>query len=159
MKKSVILIYCSTLTLFGCSDSNQNSELKSDSTKDTVTVNQKTNTETSKKVEEIKKEEPADLSPNGIYKNIEGSKLKVSNFSEQGFNFSYTLKGGCDGFEDKGLAVFTSKNTAVQYSEDGTVIVSFSIQKDGSIEFGLDLGMEYFGMDCIRGFDSNFTKK
>jgi hypothetical protein len=69
------------------------------------------------------------------------------------------LKGACDGFEDAGLAVFTSKNSAVQYSEDGTVIVSFTFGKDGSIEFGLDMGPDYFGMDCLRFFDSNFVKK
>ena len=158
MKKSFLTISLFTSVLISCSGSSS-SEKSNPVEKDSMEVSKKADSIPEKKEESKEPVKETATTPNGTYINGQKSKLTISNYSAQGFNFSYKLKGACDGFEDAGLAVFTSKNTAVQYSEDGSVIVSFTVGKDGSIEFGLDMGLDYFGMDCIKFFDSNFVKK
>ena len=159
MKKKSIIIGALACLIMGCSGPDSGKKENSSVGQDTIMPATKSDTISAKKEEEKEPEEEVATTPNGTYINGQKSKLSISNYSAQSFNFSYKLKGACDGFEDAGLAVFTSKNSAVQYSEDGTVIVSFTFGKDGSIEFGLDMGPDYFGMDCLRFFDSNFVKK
>lgn len=150
MKNSLLTLSLFAIILTSCSGTSSTEQVKPIE-KDSTAVSQKTDSIPEKEVS---------ITLNGTYLNGQNSKLQISDCSAQSFNFSYKLNGACEGYEDGGNAVFTSKNTAEQYSEDGTVIVSFTFASDGSIEFSLDLGLsDYVGMDCIKFFDSNFVKK
>jgi hypothetical protein len=159
MKNSFLSLSLFTIILTSCSGTSSSEQVKPIE-KDTTAVSKKADSIPEKKEVSKEPEKEVSTTPNGTYLNGQKSKLRISNYSAQGFNFSYKLNGACDGYEDGGHAVFTSKNTAEQYSEDGTVIVSFTFASDGSIEFSLDFGLsDYVGMDCIKFFDSNFVKK
>ncbi len=162
MKRYFTIISLCSLTLFGCGGSktdsasvnaSNNENKKVEVKKDTLTVNKE-----DKSTEEVK-DNNEKLSRNGTYVNSQKSRLTITDCSEVGLKYKFSLKDVCDGITENGSAVFDGKNKAEVYSEDGEVIYSFTFKKDGSINFNLNVGPEFYGMDCIKFFDNQFEKK
>jgi hypothetical protein len=161
MKRNFVLFSLYSLTLFSCGDSKTNLASTNSTPNETKKAEVKKDTLASKKEEKATEENEKDekLTRNGTYVNSQKSRLTISECSKTGLKYKFALKGVCDGFEENGLAVFDGSNKAEVFSEDGTVIYSFTFKKDGTIDFNLNIGPEFYGMDCIKFFDNQFEKK
>ena len=162
MKRNFVFLSLCSLVLFGCGGSKTGQSTENTTKNQTKKVQVQKDTLTSKKEEKETDEEndkKEKLTRNGTYVNSQKSRLTISECDKTGLKYKFSLKGVCDGFEENGLAVFDGSNKAEVYSEDGTVIYSFTFKKDGTLDFNLNIGPEFYGMDCIKFFDNQFEKK
>lgn len=130
---------------------------KKEEIKPVATVPQQSEKPEEKKTEP--QEETKTISLNGKYVNSQNSVLTISNTNDQSFKFSYKLGGVCGDIEGEGLAAFSDKSNAYNYSEDGSELEHFTVNGDGSVEFEIGLPTDYIGMECAKFFDTHFTKK
>jgi hypothetical protein len=146
---------------YGCGGSKSDQATVNSSKNETKKVEVNKDTLNSKKEEDgsgENEEKDEKVTRNGRYVNSQKSRLTISDCSKIGLKYKFSLKDVCDGFEESGAAVFDSDNKALVYSEDGEVIYSFTFKKDGTVEFDLNIGPEFYGMDCIKFFDTQFKK-
>ncbi len=162
MKRNFVILSLCTFVLFSCGGSNSttasssatsNEAKKVKVSKDTLTVQKEV------KDADEKEEKEEKLTRNGTYVNSQKSRLTITDCDKTGLKYSFSLKGVCDGIKESGLAVFDTNNKADVFSEDGEVIYSFTFKKDGTLDFNLNVGPEFYGMDCIKFFDNQFEKK
>lgn len=162
MKRKIIILTLGVFAFYGCGGSKADQASANSSKNETKKVEINKDTLNSKKEEkdgEESEEKDEKVSRNGKYVNSQKSRLTISDCNKTGLKYKFSLKDVCDGFEESGAAIFDSNNKALVYSEDGEVIYSFTFQKDGTVSFDLNIGPEFYGMDCIKFFDTQFEKK
>ena len=162
MKRKIIILTLGVFAFYGCGGSKADQATANSSKNETKKVEVNKDTLNSKKEEkdsEDTEEKDEKVTRNGRYVNSQKSRLTISDCNKTGLKYKFSLKDVCDGFEESGAAVFDSNNKALVYSEDGEVIYSFTFQKDGTVSFDLNIGPEFYGMDCIKFFDTQFEKK
>ena len=161
MKRKIVILTLGIFAFYGCGGSKSDQATINSSKNETKKVEVNKDTLNSKKEEDgsVENEEKDEkVTRNGRYVNSQKSRLTISDCSKTGLKYKFSLKDVCDGFEESGAAVFDSDNKALVYSEDGEVIYSFTFKKDGTVEFDLNIGPEFYGMDCIKFFDTQFKK-
>lgn len=161
MKRKIVILSLGIFAFYGCGGSKSDQATVNSSKNETKKVEVNKDTLNSKKEEDgsgENEEKDEKVTRNGRYVNSQKSRLTISDCSKTGLKYKFSLKDVCDGFEESGAAVFDSDNKALVYSEDGEVIYSFTFKKDGTVEFDLNIGPEFYGMDCIKFFDTQFKK-
>ena len=161
MKRKIVILSLGIFAFYGCGGSKSDQATVNSSKNETKKVEVNKDTLNSKKEKDgsgENEEKDEKVTRNGRYVNSQKSRLTISDCSKTGLKYKFSLKDVCDGFEESGAAVFDSDNKALVYSEDGEVIYSFTFKKDGTVEFDLNIGPEFYGMDCIKFFDTQFKK-